>query len=375
MNARIAGALLLLVAVLAGALFITAPSAPQEPGLIFSYSSADAGPGGTLALRRWLGALGFETRTIQGNKFAVPEDLELLFVLGPIEPVTVEDARELKRWVEAGGTLVVASDRGVFDTELFGEFGAALESSDGSGAGISPALSRPPFADLRTGTARDLVLRDAAAVLIGREDRALVAVRRTGVGTVYLSSAPDMLANVNLGRAQNDRFVLNLLADVRDGAAIGFDEYHHGEHVPPDLTGLLVNTGPGRAFIFVAFAAFAFVALRGRRFGSPLPLEVRPGRSALDYIRSFAALLRRSRSRDLVAERLSRLYRRRLARALGLRAVAGPDEIVEVLQRAEPALAARVRALFASLSMSLRERDLLASVARAETLLNEIERR
>lgn len=378
MTGRTAAAIAGLVVVLGVALFVAGgPARPSGGELIFSYSSTDPGPGGTLALRRWLATLGFETRSVQGVTFEVPEDVDLLFVLGPLEPVRREDAERLREWVGGGRVLVIASDRAIFDEELYAVFGAELltRGADPIEGATSPVLSRPPFRDISLGTARALRLREPAAVLVGDRERAIVAARRVGLGLVFLSSAPDMLANDNLPRAQNDRFVLNLVADLPPGAVVAFDEFHHGAHLEADLFALLTRTPPGHGLLFAGGAVLAYAALRGRRFGMPLPLEERPPRSSLDYVRSFAALLRRTHAWSLAAERLSRAYRRRLARSLGLRLTSSADEIVAVLARTDPARAARVRATLDAFARPLREQELLASVARADAVVAEVERR
>jgi hypothetical protein len=374
---RIVWAVGALIAVLAAAFLLTARTAPQSGALIFTYSSVDAGPGGVLALRRWLAALGYETQTVQGSRFAVSDEIDLLFVLGPTELVPPEDVTLLKDWVTGGKTLVIASDRGLLDDALFGGFATRLATRQPGQLDrtISPALSRPPTADLRTDTSWSLVLDEGLAPIVADGGRPILATRRIGSGTVYLSSAPDLLANGNLGAADNHRLVLNLLADLRPGSVIAFDEYHHGAHVAPSVSGLLLDTGPGRALLFVGVALFVYIALRGRRLGSPVPIEPRPARSSLDYVRSFAALLRRSRSGGLASERLGRMYRRRLARALGMRLGSEPGELVAGLARSEPDRAERVRAILEPFGRALPERDLIASVARAEALVREIERR
>lgn len=377
MNRRVAAIIAALGLVLGVLLLVTARTTRGQGDLVFSYSSTDSGPGGVLALRRWLSSLGLETRSVQGQRFAVPEDVDLLFVLGPLELVRREDAELLRAWVGRGGTLVVASDRSLFDEPLFEAFGATVEDRGSAkiGGEISPALRRPVLKDLSTSTGRSLALREPYAVLVGDGERAIVATRRVGDGTVILSSAPDMFANGNLGAAQNDRLVLNVVGGLRRGAVVGFDEFHHGAHLEPDLFGLFFQTGPGRALLFAGAAAFLYLALRGRRFGSPVPIEERPARSSLDYVRSFAGLLRRSGADALAGERLARLYRRRLARALGLRPSSGREEVLAALARSDPRAADGAGVLLRALERGLRDNDLLAAVARAEALLEEVERR
>lgn len=369
----IIGALLL---VLLALLVITAPLAPQEHGFLKSYASTDAAPGGTLALRRWVERLGYPTRSVQGPRFAIPPPVQLLFVLGPLEPVSRDDAELLRDWAGAGHTLVVASDRAVTDAALFEALGARLvPRRPGPLEGtFSPVLARPALHDPQSQTGRALVLNAPGVVLLGDGENALLVARKVG-GTVLLSSAPDMLANGGLRAGQNDRLVLNLLAGLKAGQVVGFDEYHHGAHTDTSTPGLVLGTWPGRALLLAGLAVFVYIAMRGRRFGRALPVEERPARSSLDYIRSFAALLRRSRSGRLAGERLARSYRRRFARALGLTGAPSDDELAEAWDKIDAGRAERAREILAALGRPSPEGELLALVGRAEALAGEVERR
>jgi hypothetical protein len=350
--------------------------ARSESDVIPSYSSTDAGPGGILALRRWLAGLGYGTESIQGSRFDVPADAGVVFVVGPLELWSDEEAQRLRDWVGRGGVAIVASDRGLFDSALFQRFGVELmdRPSTGIGGEISPLLDVPPFRDLSTGTARALRLSAPAAVLVGDGPRAIVVASDVGNGRVFLSSAPDMLANKNIAAAQNDRLVLNMLAGTKPGSVVAFDEFHHGAHVEPDLFALFTDTAPGRAFLFAGAMTFLYIVLRGRRFGAPLPIEERPARSSVDYVRSFAGLLRRNDARELAGERLARGYRRRIARVAGIRATASDADVVAAIARGDPSRAAVTGEVLARLERPLSDNDLLATAERAQQLVAEMER-
>ena len=80
---------------------------------------------------------------------------------------------------------------------------------------------------------------------------------------------------------------------------------------------------------------FAYVALTGRRLGPPMPLDPRPPRSSLEYVRGFAGLVRRSGRQEIVRDRLGELRTRLAGRELRGEVtvlVAGAE------QRAAPAL-------------------------------------
>ncbi len=89
-----------LAAVLLVLMLSTTGTAPRGSALFYSYSSTDPGPGGAMLLRRWLAALGYQTSSVQGERFAIPSDLDVLFVLGPTELVRRQEAERLRDWVD-----------------------------------------------------------------------------------------------------------------------------------------------------------------------------------------------------------------------------------------------------------------------------------
>src|SRR5207245_9893855 len=91
-----------------------------------------------------------------------------------------------------------------------------------------------------------------------------------------------------------------------------------GIHPTTDLLVLLTRTWPGRALVFVGVAFFLYLIASSRRLGSSIPLDPRPPRSSLEYIRGFAGLVRRSGHGDIARRRFRRELHSALARELGL---------------------------------------------------------
>src|SRR5439155_24611997 len=147
---------------------------------------------------------------------------------------------------------------------------------------------------------------------------------------VVASLGPFLAAG--LGQADNARVALALAHDaVTGGGAVAFDEYHHGSHPSTDVLVLLQGTWPGRALVFACVAGFLYLVLSGRRLGPPVPLEVRPARSSLEYIRGFAGLVRRSGHGEIARRRLRCDLRGGLARGLGLDSAMPFDRILATL--------------------------------------------
>ena len=85
-------------------------------------SLSDPGPGGATALRRYLEAMGATTRTVEGDSFE-PSDATVLVILGASELITDADTARIQTFVRQGGTVIVATDLGLFERSLLSAFG------------------------------------------------------------------------------------------------------------------------------------------------------------------------------------------------------------------------------------------------------------
>ena len=107
----LAAALAVATLVFAFATVGAAPTTSGRTGSVF-----DDGAGGAGALRRYLGAMGARTTTLEGDRFAPDASTaSVLFILGATEAMTPADAQNVKKFVSAGGTAVVATDIGIFE--------------------------------------------------------------------------------------------------------------------------------------------------------------------------------------------------------------------------------------------------------------------
>jgi hypothetical protein len=357
---------------LALALFIatlvaSALTSDSSGGVSRSASVYDAGPGGAASLRKYLEAMGTSTATVQGDAFAVdPKEIGVLFILGPSETFTQFDASALKRFVAAGGTAVLATDAGALD-------GALLEAFDLGVAGVlgpgqyrvgGVAFTNPPTHSIVLDRGVTLSL-GAGRVPLATTDggRPFVALAREGAGSLIVVGSVAPFLTAGLGEADNGRFALALAAPaIAQRRTVAFDEYHHGVHPTTDALVLLTRTWPGRALLFVGVAFLLYLIASGRRLGPALPLDPRPPRSSLEYIRGFAGLVRRSGHGEIARRRLRRELHATLARELGLDPQTPFDDVVAELAATDRERAARARALDEALATPLRDDALLRTV-------------
>jgi len=333
----------------------------------------DDGPGGAGALRRFVEAMGATTSVLQGESFA-PDATRTgaMFVLGSGEALSDRDIESIDGYVRAGGVAIVATDLGLTERALFERY--AIRPSGIATPGPHP-LSGAFFADP---PARSFAIDrgitfgiGAPTVALATDERSPVVVaRRIGRGVLVVSGTVGPFLASGLRDEDNGRFVLGLVRDViyRRGT-IAFDEYHHGVHPTSDVLVLLQKTWPGRAIVFISIAVFAYLVLSGRRLGPSVPLEHRPPRSSLEYIRGFAGLVRRSGHGEIARRRLRRDLRSGLARKLGLDAGTPFERVLSTLAASDREAASEARALDDALEHRLREDQLVRSVRQIERLV------
>ncbi len=352
------------------ALAVTVLTAGAAPSGGRSASVYDGGPGGAAALRRYLDAMGARTTTVQGASFD-PAGARVLLVLGATEPVTPADVATMRSFVRGGGTLVVATDLGLAERALLDAYGVAVAGVAAGGAYplAGAAFADPPAGRLAIDQGVTLALPPEGLVLASAGGAPLIGAVRDGSGAAIFVGSLRPFLSAGLGDADNARAVLGLVRPALRGATVAFDEYHHGYRPSSDVLVLLERTWPGRALVFVAVVVLLYLVLSGRRLGPPLPLEVRPARSSLEYVRGFAGLVRRSGHGEIARRRLRSDLHTGLARSLGLDPATPFDRVVARLAASDAGRAAEARLLDDALARPLRDDALLRTVAQIDRIV------
>ena len=324
-----------------------------------SASIYDESPGGASILRRYFEAVGRTVVAVRGDRFA-PTDagVTTLFLLGTVDPIEPADLTALHDFVRAGGTLVIATDLGLNERRLLDDFGMPVRSGISAGAVSGPiavhtaAFAAPPVRSIVVDVGVALAPREDATTLVSVAGIPVVALGSEGRGRVFAVGSLAPFLNSAIGLADNGRFALALSGGA---ARIGFDEYHHGARPAPDITALLAQTWLGRGLLAAFALAFAYLALTGRRLGPPIPLDPRPPRSSLEYVRGLAGLARRSGHGEIARRRLREDLRRGLAWQNGLDPRTDFDRVANAVAVASPERAAEARRLHVALAGRLRD--------------------
>jgi hypothetical protein len=333
-------------------------------------SLSDTGPGGATALRRYLEAMGASTRTIEGDTFE-PSGARVLMILGASELITDGDTARIQSFVRDGGTVILATDLGFVERSVLGAFGfrTAGIATPGALSLSGGAFIDPPAHQMQIDRGIALGVPAAADVLATDGQAPVVAALPFGRGLFVVAGSLWPFIGAGLGDADNARALLTLARAALGGGTVAFDEYHHGAHPTADVLVLVEETWPGRALVFAAVVTALYLVLTGRRIGPPVPLEVRPARSSLEYIRGFAGLVRRSGRGEIARRRLRADLHRGLARSVGLDPATPVDRVLATIAAQDRGRAAEARALDTALAGPLREEQLLRSVGQIERLV------
>lgn len=386
-------ALLVLGAVLSQAAAGTTPSGGPP------LASDDASPTGALALSLWVARLGYPVQRVSGTRATPDDSVRVFFVLDPSQHFDRSESTALLDWVRRGGTLVYVpgfapsfeGDDFIPGDGLGDVLGATIDLPLPIDSPNEPIRTlAPTFPDFFTAprvgrfdlrAAEGLTLKGDSWVPLVQVSSAksaatIAATAALGQGRIYAVASGSFFSNSEIGAADNLALVSNILARVPAGATVGFDEYHHGDVAAPDLLHAMRNAPWGWAIGYAALLTFLFALWGGRHFGPPLVPEPVVGRSAADYVASFAGLLQRQSGRSAIAwaqRRYAARVRARLARAHGLRPDLPALDLARLLAERRPidraALAERLIALDGP---PLGERALLRLIRELEPILRQL---
>lgn len=318
---------------------LVAPSKEPLPPL----SSRSSDPAGAKALFEWLSAIGYTVENAPVATFAVPKGTQIVFLLDPdrFPAISSGEWEALDKFVEGGGVLVAAGD-GAGSMLAAGHFGFSVEQR-----GYEYYLKAfVPLPYSRLVPEQHEVVTDTYLTseksnylpLLAAEGRPYAVSIAKGKGQVILAADGKLFSNQGLKKKGAPELLGSLLANMRLGGKIWFDEWHHGERgIVIERAGpgdWLLYTPAGQGVLLAALAVLLWIVLGGKRFGRPAPVERETTRRApLEYVKALAGLNQRAGHR---AEIL-REYYRQLKRSLGQRYRLDPglDDIEYVRRLAE----------------------------------------
>ncbi len=334
----------------------------QKPDSPEHSTNSDAANGASAVLL-YASAMGHPTHQVTGS-FELPTASSMLFVFAPTSAYTFDEANATAGWVHDGGVLVYASEQGdvELDTALNVNRFARLVSSDTAGAS-GPFLDGVTTVAGGTG-AQPFSLGAGQVALLSSGGLPIAYLERFGRGLVVALADPLELCNGYLEKADNGRFLADLLGLVPAGAPVAFDEYHHGLTAADLTPAAWILTPWGAALLWLIVAIFFGLVLRGRRFGPMVPRAAEASRLEAEWAVAVGELLRRAGARAVTLGVLARASERAVAAQTGL-PVEPRERFWQSLWQRAPDIASRLdsaeRALFGS---ERSEKDLLAAAQR-----------
>jgi hypothetical protein len=293
------------VALVIGGLRLLTERTPLPVG-----SSYSAQPDGALGVYAWFDALG--GRTLRLRDLVLDESQPAsLVVVQPESPLDQSAHDAFDGVAQRGGTLVVAGDSlpWLLYTRSLGVTVEPLRAS-GSTVRTQDGLAFPLVAHYRLAAA-------ASQPVLLTEDGQVVALRTAYKGgSLLVIASPEPLTNLALSRGPAARFVYREILSPSVGQVLTFDEVHHSFSPAaagtPSVNQLLFDTPPGRAILYAALLTFAFLALRGRRLGPPLPARppTETRRTMYEHVQMLASLYRRAGQLGAARDAFSRHYAR-----------------------------------------------------------------
>lgn len=398
---------------------------PQPPR---PYDLNSARSDGLLALRLWLQEMSYRVESGRPDARTLWDGEQLrthmLLVYPNVQPLDADEAKEIRDWVEAGGTLVLIGTEAteVELVDVFGVYTVARLSAIAEEAQSQPLLPDAPASARRLGLTDVLDLRDAPRAVpvltlggaaegeepvangdtsepdaddsdgdsadesAGSEPNATAAVQPVGAGWVWHLTLRYDLANAALRDEEVARLLPALLRTVPERGVILVDAYHlygEGMRVAGEITSIwawLQRTALGRAISFAGLLTFLFLLVQGRRLGPPLPsVNARQPREAAEYVIAMAGLQRRSHQRRAIAQHHSQRLKSALARTTHIPPDLDDAQFLARLREQSPPLPQAdqrtVARLLQTLQRDLSESALVQTVADMDAFLQTSPRR
>ena len=271
-------------------------------------SSSSSLPDGTLAAYKWLGSIGYHpSRHVSFDLSNTPPGTTTIFLLQSDPNVGSQDVRRLERWVQNGGILVVSPFAGL--TGLMHRLGLSASYTGPAPVAIAaPILGRPPAKSLAVQA--DAIVQGRPKIVAAASRFGNVLVEKPfGSGATWVLTAPQVLDNAHLSRADNSTLLV-ALAGPR-GRNLEFTELPFRAAASAHTTNWLTGFPWGIAALFATAILLAYRLTSGWRLGPPVKNTDEGYRPATDFVLAMAGLLRQGRKRQEALQVFQEQLRRR----------------------------------------------------------------
>lgn len=275
--------------------------------------SSDAGPQGTLALRRLLAGMGLTVRTANGP----PSGAGVFVLLADLR--SDRQAGALLGWVQDGGTLVIA-DPG---STTLGQAGLQPSARVGHYS-FGPPTVAPGCVTPETAGIASLAI-DPADQVLGAVPGAVACfpisrgsfelAQPLGQGRLIALGGFSPFTNALLNKADNAAFAVQLFGSAPGPVVFG-PAVPPGAAPPPSLWHLLPLWAKA-VLVQIVLALVAYAAVASRRLGAPVVERLPSPVPASELVDAVGRLYRSARAVGYAGDTLRRFTVRRLQRRFG----------------------------------------------------------
>ena len=232
---------------------------------------------------------------------------DVLFLQDLKKAPSATEIQNIQDFVRSGGTLIVCGGNHQAMEGLVASYG--LKSRNLSNRlELSQRFSDKPFFPLhpvdeirsRTYFIIDTFQRDAA-VLYSTENQGVVVTLRHGKGRVFFATSAHLFSENGLHNSRNATLLFNLMSTLPRNAHIGLFEGEYyiqkSSNRSNSQMNFIFNTPGGLSAVYICLIIFAFLALRGRRFGKPLDVRENNRRLSSEYVHAMTSLYQKGNTR------------------------------------------------------------------------------
>lgn len=268
------------------------------------------------------------------RKEILPPVKGVLIIVRPDEALADFEVEELLAWVKEGNSLVYLDDfRFHFSRRLLEKIGLGIERF---AKPIENALSdenkdetiAPLFTHLRVLRLSANEHITAGKPLVTVDGHTIVAQKSYGHGKILVGSAPNMLSNKLVNKAENwanFQFFSNWISQTEGG--IYFDETCHGYKNGASVIVYFMRGPAGLVILQIGIILLIGIVSQHQRFGSILRFKNPRKIASSEYISGLANTYSRAQARKAALEIIYQSLKNRLCKLLAI----SPHEPVERL--------------------------------------------
>jgi hypothetical protein len=296
-------------------------------------------------LYRVMQRLKFRVTKIKAAQPARLDRLDVLFLWRLRRELDEQEIEGIHRFVEDGGTLIVAGDHESLNS-LLHHYGLEMRKASNSletsrRIPTDPIFPNRPVDEVYSTTdyAIQQTERDVAP-LYGQDTDYSILTFREGGGRAVFITCPDIFARYGLQDDRNAMFLYNLMSTLPHRARVGLAQFGYyaagSASAANPLMYLLFNTAGGLGVVYSGVIVFLFLILRGRRFGKPLAVEETHRRVSSEYVHAMTALYQKGDTHRAILQQIRDTFRSNLAARWHINPNLESTSFVEEIARRKP---------------------------------------